>query len=134
VLCVGDGINETRDDSAALRIAVCLPCEVLAQGATGMIRQVWMFGERFQFTFHRKRNRGPLRYWRCRLSPHTRRSFNKRYGIVRYAVAHRPITLLRYCLLPVGLSIEPALIACVLGAAILLLQGKQNACRGYEEE
>jgi hypothetical protein len=57
VLCVEDGINETRDYSAALRIAVCLPCEALAQGAAGMIRQVWMFDERFQLTFHLRRNR-----------------------------------------------------------------------------
>jgi hypothetical protein len=52
---------------------------------------------------------------------------------VRYAVAHRSIRFYVNCLLPVGLSIEPALIACVLDAATLRLQGKQNACRGYEK-
>ena len=65
---------------------------------------------------------------------HTRRSFNKRGGIVRYAVAQRSIRFYVNCLLPAGLSIEPALIACVLGAAILRFQGKRNARRGYEEE
>ncbi len=35
-----------RDDSAALRIAVSLPCEALVHGAAGSIRQVWIVGER----------------------------------------------------------------------------------------
>jgi hypothetical protein len=30
------------DSAVAIRIAVSLPCEALAQGTAGLIRQVWM--------------------------------------------------------------------------------------------
>jgi hypothetical protein len=30
----------------------CLPCEAFADGAAGIIREVWIFGQHFQLTFH----------------------------------------------------------------------------------
>ena len=57
----GNGIVSRDDSAVTLCIAVFLLCETLALSAADVIRQVSIFGEGLQLTFHLGQN-GPARY------------------------------------------------------------------------
>ena len=93
----------------------------------------WLVGSRRD-----SRSRNKIRpFWnQTRSTVHgtRRQSLIKRRGIVRDAVAHGTVRFNVNYLPPVGLRIQSALVACVLGGATLQLQGKQNAYRGNGEQ